>query len=197
MNEERELVQRVKSGDQKAFRELVERFKQQIYYLALDLSGNHHDAEDISQEVFVKVYRGIGKFRSGSKLSTWLYRITVNTYIDSKRKKSIKMESLFNKRNDSDVDPLDVAADGITGNPELSVNAVDINQNISRALKRLSKQEQTVFIMRHYHDLPLKEISSVLNIADGTVKSLLFKSVRKLRDQLAVYKEELGLGDPN
>ena len=195
MNEERELVQRVQRGDQTAFRELVERFKQRTYYLALDLAGNHHDAEDISQEVFIKAYRGIGKFRSSSKLSTWLYRITVNAYIDSKRKKSIKMESLFDKQRDDDVDPLDVAADGVTGNPEQAMNAVDINENIARALERLSKQEQTVFILRHYHDLPLKDISSTLDIAEGTVKSLLFRSIRKLRDHLAVYKEEPGLED--
>jgi len=195
MIEERELVQRVQNGDQSAFRELVEQYKQRIYYLALDMAGNHHDAEDISQEVFMKAYKGIGKFRSGAKLSTWLHRITVNAYIDSKRKKSLKMVSLFDKKDDGGVDPLEVAADGNTGNPELSMDSADINEHISSALDRLSEHERAVFVLRHYHDLPLKEISSSLNIAEGTVKSLLFRSIRKLRDGLSCYREGLGLED--
>lgn len=195
MSEERELVQRVKSGDQAAFRELVERFKQQTYYLAFDLAGNHHDAEDISQEVFIKAYRGIGKFRSGSKLSTWLYRITVNAYIDSKRKKSHKMVSLFEKRDNNEADPLEVVSDGVAGNPEISMNAADINEHISGALEHLSERERSVFVLRHYHDLPLKEISEALDITEGTVKSLLFRSIHKLRDRLSFFREELGLED--
>jgi RNA polymerase sigma-70 factor (ECF subfamily) len=193
MNDERELVQRIKSGDKTAFRELVERFKQRTYYLALDLSGNHHDAEDISQEVFIKAYRGIGKFRSGAKISTWLYRITVNVYIDSKRKKSHKMVSLFENRDNSDVDPLEVTADGVTGNPESSMNAADINEHILNALENLSERERSVFVLRHYHDLQLKEISNTLDISEGTVKSLLFRSIQKLRDRLSFFREELGL----
>jgi RNA polymerase sigma-70 factor (ECF subfamily) len=195
MSEERELVQRVKAGDQVAFRELVERFKQQTYYLALDLAGNHHDAEDISQEVFMKAYRGIGKFRSGSKLSTWLYRITVNAYIDSKRRKSHKMVSLFEKRDETEVDPLEVVTDEVTGNPELSMNAADLNEHISNALEHLSERERSVFVLRHYHDLPLKEISKALEITEGTVKSLLFRSIQKLRVRLSFFREELGMED--
>ena len=185
MIEERELVQRVRNGDQAAFRELVEQHKQRVYYLALDMTGNHHDAEDLSQEVFMKVHKGIGKFRSGAKLSTWLHRITVNAYIDSKRKKSLKMVSLFDKKEDGGADPLNVAADESTGNPEHSVDSADINRHVSRALERLSEHERAVFVLRHYHDLPLKEISHTMNIAEGTVKSLLFRSIRKLRDRLS------------
>ncbi|MCD4665006.1 MAG: sigma-70 family RNA polymerase sigma factor, partial [Bacteroidales bacterium] len=62
-----------------AFRELVERYKKKIYYLAYDLTGNHHDAEDMSQEVFIKAFRSLKNFRGDAKLSSWLYRITVNT----------------------------------------------------------------------------------------------------------------------
>lgn len=196
MADERTLVRRVQSGDAAAFRELVEGHKQQVYYLALDLSGNHHDAEDLSQEVFIKAYRGIGKFRSGAKISSWLHRITVNAYIDSKRKKSHKMVTLVDKEDEHTVDPLESAADEVTGNPEREAASAGISEHVDAALGRLSVQERTVFVMRHYHDMPLKDISETMNVAEGTVKSLLFRAIRKLREHLSFYKEELGLEDP-
>jgi len=89
LKEEQVLVQRMQQGDMLAFRELVERYKKNIYYLSYDLTGNHHDAEDLSQEVFIKAFRSMSNFRGDAKLSSWLYRITVNTAISQKRKKSV------------------------------------------------------------------------------------------------------------
>ena len=196
MNEERVLVGRIKAGDQAAFKELVEQYKKQVYYLALDMTGDHFDAEDVSQNVFVKAYRGIGKFRSGSKLSTWLYRITVNTVIDSRRRKFHPTVSISQTRDDdSGVGPLEIPALDAASNPESSASAAVIDDHIAVALNSLSDQERTVFVMRHYHDLPLKEISKVLDVAEGTVKSLLFRAIRKLREQLSFYRDELGLED--
>jgi len=196
MIDERALVRRIQDGDASAFKELVEGYKQQVYYLALDLSGNHHDAEDLSQEVFIKAYRGFGRFRSGAKISSWLHRITVNAYIDSKRKKAHKMVTLVDKKDDDDFDPLEAAADEVTGNPERAASSAGISEHVENALQRLSKQERAVFVMRHYHDMQLKEISKTLEVAEGTVKSLLFRSVRKLRDHLSFYRDEMGLEGP-
>lgn len=192
--QERALVQRIQAGDQNAFRQLVERNKENVYYLALDLTGNHYDAEDVSQEVFIKAYRGIGTFRSGARVNTWLYRITMNTFIDRKRKKSLNVVKLTGSDDDG-LDPLDLAPDEVTGNPERELAAVKIDGHIQDALQSLSDQERTVFVMRHYEDMALKEISSALDIAEGTVKSLLFRSIRKLRRRLSFYRDELGLED--
>jgi RNA polymerase sigma-70 factor (ECF subfamily) len=196
MIDERALVRRIQDGDASAFKELVEGYKQQVYYLALDLSGNHHDAEDLSQEVFIKAYRGFGRFRSGAKISSWLHRITVNAYIDSTRKKAKKMVTLVDKKDDDDFDPLEAAADEVTGNPERAASSAGINEHVGAALQRLTEQERAVFVLRHYHDMQLKEISKTLEVAEGTVKSLLFRSVRKLRDHLSFYRDEMGLEGP-
>jgi RNA polymerase sigma-70 factor (ECF subfamily) len=193
--QERALVQRIQAGDSHAFRELVEQHKENVYYLALDLTGNHYDAEDVSQEVFIKAYKGIGKFRSGAKLNTWLYRITMNTFIDKKRKKSLQVVKLPATDDDDELNPIDLAADGVTGNPERELTAVTIDTHIQEALQSLSSQERAVFVMRHYENMTLKEISETLKIAEGTVKSLLFRSIRKLRQQLSFYRDELGLED--
>jgi len=193
MDLERALVGRLQKGDQAAYRELVENYKENVYYLALDLSGNQHDAEDISQEVFIKAFRGIARFRSGARLSTWLYRITMNTFIDSKRKKQLKVVALPRTDEEEDFDLVDLAADEITGNPERLLNAAKIDEHVNDALQILSEQERSVFVMRHYHDLQIKEISKAMDIAEGTVKSLLFRSVRKLRDRLSQYRDDIGL----
>ncbi len=195
MSDDRVLVQRIQNGDSAAFQELVEGYKQQVYYTAYDLSGNHHDAEDLSQEVFIKAYRGIGKFRSDARLGSWLHRITMNAYIDSRRKKALKMVTLVNKKDENDFDPLEAAADETTGNPESAAVSLKISEHVDDALETLTEQERLVFVMRHYHDMPLKEISRSLKVAEGTVKSLLFRSIRKLRERLSFYREELGLED--
>lgn len=195
MTDERALVRRIQRGDATAFRELVEEHKQQVYYLALELSGNHHDAEDLSQEVFIKAYRGFGRFRSGSKISSWLHRITVNAYIDSQRKKAHKMVTLVDKKDEGAYDPLESAVDEATGNPEREAASTGITEHIDASLQRLTAQERAVFVMRHYHDMQLKEISESLEVAEGTVKSVLFRSIRKLREHLSFYRDELGLED--
>ncbi len=88
MSDEKELVDRLSRGDLGAFQELVEQHKQKVYYIALDIAGNHADAEDISQEVFLKVFRSFKTFRRGARISSWLYRVAVNASIDHLRRKS-------------------------------------------------------------------------------------------------------------
>lgn len=91
------LVDRIRSGDISAFQELVDRHKKKVYYIAYDITGDHHDAEDISQEVFIKVFRSLKTFRQDAKMSSWLYQITVNTSIDSLRKKNLKPKKIMDK----------------------------------------------------------------------------------------------------
>jgi RNA polymerase sigma-70 factor (ECF subfamily) len=196
MTDEQALVRRIQDGDAAAFEQLVEVHKRNVYYHALDLHGNHHDAEDLSQEVFLKAFRGIKGFRLGSKVGSWLYRITMNAYLDKQRKKANKIVMLVNKKDDDDYDTLEMA-DEVTGNPEREVVSKVIDQHVRNALKRLSDKERTVFVMRHYHGVSLKEISKTLDVAEGTVKSLLFRSIRKLRENLSFYEDELGLGGPS
>ncbi len=169
------------------FREVVERHKRRVYYLALDLTGNHHDAEDLSQEVFIKVYRALGRFRGEAQLHTWLYRITVNTYLNTRRKKALLFMRLRDDLADaafeqSDAPPSDRGA-------EKSM----VQEHIERALGVLSPRERTAFVLRHYHDQSLRDVAAVMEVAEGTVKSLLFRAAQKLRKELAFYREELGV----
>ena len=191
MHDERDLVRRAHAGEAGAFRVLVERHQRDVYRLAYDLCGNHHDAEDLSQDVFIRAHRALGNFRADAKLSSWLYRITMNAFIDSRRRKPVQVVSLDGspRPGESGVPP-EIPAPG--GAPDERAGSTRFQEDVERALESLSCRERTVFVMRHYHDMPIREIAASLSLAEGTVKSLLFRSIRKLRDRLEQYRDEAG-----
>ena len=92
MTDEQLLIERAQQGDKDAFRQLVERSKITTYRLAYDLTGNRHDAEDLSQEAYIRAFRGLAGFRAEAKWSSWLHRITLNTFLDHKRAKKMNVE---------------------------------------------------------------------------------------------------------
>jgi RNA polymerase sigma-70 factor (ECF subfamily) len=192
MQDEQELVRRIQAGETSAFREFVQRYQREVYGLAYDLCGNHHDAEDLSQEVFIKAHRALGTFRAEARPGSWLYRITMNTFLDSTRRKPVQMVSLHAPRDTQSGDdhPIDMPAP--TAGPDRVTHSAQVRDDIERALEVLSSQERAVFVMRHYQDMPIRDISHSLAIAEGTVKSMLFRSIRKLRDELGQYAGEAG-----
>jgi len=192
MQDEHELVRRIQAGETSAFREFVQRYQRDVYGLAYDLCGNHHDAEDLSQEVFIKAYRSLESFRADAKPGSWLYRITMNAFLDSKRRKPVQIVSLDAPHDvhSGDDHPVDMPAP--TAGPDRVTHSARIRADVDGALLALSAQERAVFVMRHYHDMPIKDISSSLSIAEGTVKSMLFRSIRKLRERLDHYRAEAG-----
>ena len=193
MKDENELIARARDGDVSAFRQIVEAYKKNIYFLALNLSGNHETAEDISQDVFIKVFRSLKKFRGDSKFSSWLHRITVNTFLSQYRKKSSTLLRQADDINEEAVkgQVIDQTTEGM--NPERSTESRMIAMHIEKALDRLSPRERTVFVLRHYEHKKQREIAEMLDVTVGTVKSTLFRALQRLRSELSFYREELGL----
>jgi RNA polymerase sigma-70 factor (ECF subfamily) len=192
VTDEQLLIERAQRGEMDAFRDLVERSKINVYRLAYDLTGNRHDAEDLSQDVFIKAYRSLQKFRGDAKWSTWLYRITVNTCMDQRKLKSYTHMTYKNDiENESEAVTHDDQHKSVR--PDRAAEAGLIQQHIEQALNQLSTQERAVFVLRHYNDLPLKQIAETLDIAEGTVKSFLFRAVQRLQKELAFYRNDLGL----
>jgi len=192
VTDERLLIDRAQQGEMEAFRELVERSKINVYRLAYDLTGNRHDAEDLSQDVFVKAYRSLRLFRGDAKWSTWLYRITVNAAMDRKKTKAQKYLTYHDpsagEKDDQELMPHDPEP-----SPDRLTDAGLIRGNIERALEALSAKERSVFVLRHYHDLSLRQIAETMGISEGTVKSFLFRAIRRLRKSLDFYKQDFGL----
>jgi RNA polymerase sigma-70 factor (ECF subfamily) len=189
-NDERELIQRLRAGESSAFRELVESHKRRLFTLAYDLLGNVQDAEDVSQEAFIKVYHSIGDFRGDSQLGSWMYRIVVNLCLNRRRKKALSEMELRSSFEDGEVHA-PTPASHPQANPEKMAEAEMIRAHLRRALDALSEQQRAIFILRHDEDLPLAEIGKMLKISEGTVKSQLFRALRKLQEALAFYKADL------
>lgn len=183
-NGEAGLVVRAREGDRAAFRVIVEAHKQDVYHLALGMVRNHHDAEDIVQEVFIKAYRSLDRYRAESKIGTWLYRITVNACVDARRRnKAGIMKSLA--AGEGDGDPvLDVAETSPHADPERFAQATEIVRQVDRAMGSLTDLERAVFTLRLHSELQLPEIARTLDRAEGTIKNLLFRAIRKVRKEL-------------
>jgi RNA polymerase sigma-70 factor, ECF subfamily len=200
MNSDIHLVKRASKGESAAFAQIVELNKKKVFYLAYDLTGSREDAEDLSQEVFIKAFRSVKNFKGEASLSSWLYRITVNAFIDRKRKISSKIEkesppleeiweteaaSPFN--GGETPGEMDTAA-----SPESYARAMQFQEHIETALETLTARERAVFVMRHYQDMSGKKTATLLNISEGTVKSLLFRAIKKLQLQLKDYGQIYG-----
>ena len=166
------------------FRAWVEQHQRAVYALARDLTGNHHDAEDLSQDVFIKAYRGMASFRHEAEVHTWLYRITVNTYLNRRRKKALLFWRVL------DDGQLAQQSHNSQVPPDRGIEAEHLRGHIEAALACLSPKERSAFVLRHYHDCSVREVAGVLQVAEGTVKSMLYRSVRKLRAALAPYRPD-------
>ncbi len=190
---EARLIQRLQAGESSAFRELVETHKQRVFALAFDLSNNVQDAEDLSQEAFIKVFRGIGNFRGEAQLSSWLYRIVVNLALNRRRKKALSEMELW-ENFEGDEQHQAQTSHAAEFNPEQMTEAEFMRAHLRKALAKLSEQQRAIFVLRHDNDMPLQQISAALKLSEGTVKSQLFRALRKMQKHLSFYKTDLGIG---
>lgn len=192
---ENELIKLAQGGDTGAFRQLVEKNQKQVFNMAMELTGNWADADDLTQTVFIKAYRGLAKFKGNAKFQSWLYRIMVNSHIDESRKRQTRggWEVSPDPRGEGEERELFVDTSS-ANNPEAQSEAAQMGADIELALQTLAPQQRAIFVMRHYKDMPLKEIGQTLGVTTGTVKSQLFRALQHLRVKLAVYRGDLGLG---
>ncbi len=178
--DEARWADRLIAGDPSAFRELVETYKRKVYGLAFEMTRNNADAEDISQITFMKIHKAIGTIKPGHGLNTWIYQITHNTALDHLRKRSFYPKEAVSP---SSARPFNEPFDTAPG-PELAVEVACLRRRIDEALATFSERERAVFILRHYHDLKIKEIAQTLGVSLGSVKSYLFRSIQKLQKEL-------------
>ena len=169
---ETELIARAKQGDRDAFCLLVNGHKKSMYVLALRFCGNHHDAEDLSQEVFLNAYRAMDRFRGDSSFHTWLRRIMVNAFLIHKRRKILPQS----------VDVSDGTGVAIAGSDRTAFNNIMVQQVLDR-LDGASPRQRLMFVMKHQQGLTCEEIASYFGTSVGTVKKTLFRLVNRLRQE--------------
>ena len=185
-----DLVACAAAGDGAAFQALVERHRAMVYRLAFQFAGNHHDAEDIAQDVFIKVYRSLDRFRYDAQLTSWLYRIVMNACIDHKRRHSPAGWAPFTE--DAELKMMNTPEDG--PGPEDQAYGGQIGAVLEAEIARLPPGQRLVFTMRHHEGLKLSEIASALGLAEGTVKRQLHAAVHRLRATLAGARVTAGEG---
>ena len=176
-----ELITRAAGGDPTAFQALVERHRSMVYRVAYQFAGNHHDAEDIAQEVFIKVYRSLDRFRQDAQLTSWLYRIVMNACIDHRRRQGPAGSTACGEEAEHWLLNTEEDAPG----PEDRAYAGELGEMLQAAIARLPQGQRIVFVMRHHEGLKLCEIAEALGLAEGTVKRQLHAAVHRLRQALA------------
>ena len=176
-----ELVTRAAGGDQAAFQALVERHRSMVYRVAFQFAGNHYDAEDIAQEVFIKVYRSLDRFRQDAQLTSWLYRIAMNACIDHRRRQRASAVAPFGEEAEQRMLNTPEERPG----PEDRAYAGELGQVLEGEVQRLPEGQRIVFVMRHHQGLKLNEIADALGLAEGTVKRQLHAAIHRLRRTLA------------
>ena len=179
------LIKRFVSDDEFAFEELFGRYKQKIFNLVYRYIGSYPETEELTQDVFVKVYKSAQTFKGKSKFSTWVYRIAVNTCLNYKKKKRLVMESL-DKSGAQPVKEL-IAPDSTT--PEELFKRAKKMAIIQQAIDSLPPNQKIAFILSKYEGFSYIEIAEIINTSISAVESLLFRAKQQLKKELTPYKE--------
>jgi RNA polymerase sigma-70 factor (ECF subfamily) len=180
---EHKLAKLAAKGDRSAFEQLVDLYKDKIYYLAYRMLGNRHEAEDIIQETFLRVYMNFDRFDQNQKFSTWIYRIATNLCIDRlrKRKASYSLDAEINEGDGLDgYDRLISEEDS----PEKQLMISETQTQIRNAIDKLPEKYKSVVILRYLHDLSLQEISDVLDMPITTIKTRIHRGREFLRKKM-------------
>jgi RNA polymerase sigma-70 factor (ECF subfamily) len=182
---EAEIINKLKQGNELAFKELVENYRQMVVNTCFGLLHNTDDAEDVAQDVFIEVFRSVVNFRADSKISTWLYRIAVNrslNFIRDNRKR--KWFQSFSEVVESKKEMLNELSHQSTDDP---VSELENNQRaliLHEAIDSLPENQRVAFALNKYEDLAYKEISEVMNLSVSSVESLIHRAKKNLQKKL-------------
>ena len=187
------LVQRVRSGDQRAFKQLVERYQRKVYAVAYGMLKDKEEARDVAQEAFVKVYKYLDHFKGDASFYTWLYRITANICIDQMRKKGTSRGDAveFDETIATDTAEANIGALGskLGTNPQKAMLRKELAEKIELALQEVPEKHREILLMREVEGMSYEDLAKVLGIPKGTVMSRLFPARLKVQKILNEYLE--------
>ncbi|MBI4179735.1 sigma-70 family RNA polymerase sigma factor [bacterium] len=177
MDEEQAWIERAKRGDEAAFAELVRRHQTRTYRICRAMLGDDREADEAAQDVFVRLYERLATFRGDSRLSTWLYRVTLNLCADRLRRRKWSWWI--------GLDGLNLAGRA-QDQPDRQAEDRDEVRRLSQAMERLPREFRDVLALRELEGRPYAEIAEILGISIGTVESRLYRAKEKMRNELEV-----------
>ena len=185
--DEKQLIDLLKSKDQEAFNQLFGMYQQKIFHLCCKMLRDEEDASDATQTIFMKVFQSIDKFKKQSRLSTWIYRIAVNTCNDLLRKRKSKKEAPISTiTNEEEETNVDIPDD--TNNPEEKLLKQEQAQTIKKALDSMKPKQRELIILRDINGFSYEEIADILKMNVGTVKSGINRARKALLELLVHHK---------
>ena len=205
-NYEERLIADFKEGSRERFDDLVKAYTQKLYRLAYGLLGNHHDAEEVVQDSFVRAYRGLDNFRGDSSFETWMHRITMNLarnkfHWNRRRGEGVTMSLSDQPERADDGDSAgEMELPDTSYSPDLLMQKAELHGNVVRGMNQLPESLREVMVLRHVKDMPYEEIAQILNCPVGTVKSRISRGRELLREYLMQLDDgvpQSGLNDLN
>ena len=178
-----DIIEKAKQGDQVAFQQIVDKYKTQVASIAYKMVGDYEDAKDISQIVFVKTYQNLVNFDTSKKLSTWLYRITINASIDFIRKhkkhKHELLDNIFGELREKKQDVEKIYQRNL------------IKWAIKDSMEALNPRQKAVFVLRDLEGLDIKEVAQITGMPQATVRWYLHRARSKLRSELTKHHPQV------
>jgi RNA polymerase sigma factor (sigma-70 family) len=188
--DEEHFILRIKSKDPAAFHELVDLFRDRVFNTSLGLLQDRDNAEDVSQEVFIEVFQSIDSFKGKSKLSTWIYRITVQKSLEmirrqNRKKRSAIILSLFGKEH-----LVSATSSSPFYHPGIKLENKERSAVLFKAISRLPENQRTAFTLHKIEGLSYNEIAGIMKVSLSSVESLIFRAKQNLQKLLSDYYEK-------
>src|SRR5438309_356971 len=178
-SEEAALVKRVQAKDELAFREIVERYQSKVFSIIYGILRNHNDAEDISQQVFAKIYYSIRSFDFRSSLLTWIYKITVNECYDYLRKKRVRKLVYESDFTQEDAQRMEASEPAIDAAPPVDQHLAQ-RDLVVKLLSKVSEEDRSLMLLKEVEGHSVEELAAITGLNENTIKVKLFRTRQKL-----------------
>jgi len=176
--EDKKIIEHLKNGDEFIYKYVYDQYVRVVFSVCRKMTGSKEEAEDAAQDVFIKVFSSIDSFRADSKLSTWIYRISVNVCLNRQRRKKIIKFLSFDFWNEEN----ELTDENIT--PSKSIERSELEGIVRDAINRLPAKQKTALILSRYEEKSYKEIAEIMEVSLSAVESLLFRAKENLAKKL-------------
>ena len=188
-DEDQQLVARTQSGDAAAFDQLVVKYTPRLYGLVYNMTSNHEDTNDLLQDVFSKAYKAIRGFRGKSSFYTWIHSIAVNMTLNFLKKRGRRFQLSLDDVDASVQNDREFLEATATNSPVREADLSELQKRLNEAMMKLSDEHRAVVTMFHIQGMPHAEISKILRVSEGTVRSRLFYANRQLQNYLDEFRK--------